>query len=791
MGDHEIPFTDPDDPGFDPEALPVGPRPTTEATQPGLFGDDAPPEEDEQPAPPPDIVPGSLAALAFDIEGPSIVALTERFFGPDGPIAAAGWEVRDSQRVMSLEVARRADAGLEAFRTGELPDQRSWSIVEAPCGVGKGLAYLVPGILASVRAEALRPSRPSLPNGRKPSPPRLIVSTAGIALQAQLIRKDIPNLGKMLGLTVRSAMMKSVSNYVCKKVIMGLGGEMVSNRDVASLIHWSQEEGATGDKEDLTFEVSPAAWAQVSTTSDSCAGHNCALFRECHWAKSKRGSETAHVVVANHHYLALASMGPAHTLAVDEAHKFEEALRKAAEIRIGPGVARYWGKAAHLDQLLDEPGVGHTIADAVIRLLTTSARAARMDERTRDAKVVPDISEAMAADVRRFNILNGRVSQAARGAGLLAMANGRFYAPKSGGQELERICRGVNAYLNLSAKFAALANHVGDESFGEIWAWFCEPAPFDPRRRDYELPDVVGAPADVAAKCLALGDVYQQAVITSATLPDFEGLRPMLGFTTSDPPSAELRLPSPYPLHELGALAVPLMPDPKDTEWPAAAIEQVVNLVSASGGGALVLATSNVQKKAYARALRERLPHLTVREQGDAGRTELLKWFASDVDGVLVGSRSFFEGVDVQGQACRLVVIDKIPFGGVGDPVEEAVGAWLVEQMGGKDSAYMLRTVPQAAMALAQGAGRLIRCATDRGVVALLDTRILNNGGAWAKLRAALPPFPVVRSAAAVRRALAGALLPEDVTTLDQSTPAGRLSQPVQGRSIRRRPTPS
>jgi ATP-dependent DNA helicase DinG len=787
MGDQEIPYTDPDDPGFDPEALPAGPRPTSEATQPGLFGTAPEEEEDDQPTPPADIVPGSLAALAYDIDGPSIYALTEMFYGPTGPIAQAGWEVRDSQRVMSLEVARRADAGLEAFRTGDQPGQREWSIVEAPCGVGKGLAYLVPGLLASVRAEALRPLQPTLPNGRKPPAPKLIVSTAGIALQAQLIRKDIPNLGAMLGFVVRSAMMKSVSNYLCKKNMMALGGE-VANRDVASLVHWSMDENCTGDKEDLAFEVSPAAWAQVSTTSDSCAGPKCSLFKQCHWALAKRGADIAHVVVANHHYLALASMGPAHTLAVDEAHKFEEALRKAAELRIGPGVARFWMKSTHLDQLLDEPGVGQSIADAVIRLLTTSARAARMDERTRDAKVIPDISDAMQADVRRFHILNARVNVAARGAGLLAKLNGRFYAPKSGGQEMDRIARGVNAYLNLSEKFAALANHVGDESFGEIWAWFCEPAPFDPKRRDYELPDVVGAPADVAAKCLALGDNYPQAVITSATLPDFDGLRPMLGFTTSAPPKAELRLPSPYPLHELGALAVPLMPDPKDPEWPSAAVERVVDLVAASGGGALVLATSNVQKKAYARALRERLPNLTVREQGDAGRTELLRWFASDVDGVLVGSRSFFEGVDVQGQACRLVIIDKIPFGGVGDPVEEAVGAWIVEQMGGKDSAYMLRTVPQAAMALAQGAGRLIRCATDRGVVALLDTRILNNGGAWGKLRAALPPFPVVRTAAAVRRALAGSLLPEDVTTLDQSTPAGRLATPTTGMAIRRRP---
>jgi Rad3-related DNA helicase len=229
-------------------------------------------------------------------------------------------------------------------------------------------------------------------------------------------------------------------------------------------------------------------------------------------------------------------------------------------------------------------------------------------------------------------------------------------------------------------------------------------------------------------------------------------------------PSYERRLPSPYPLAQMGVLVVPDGPPPNDARWAEWSTRQVVQAVRQSGGGALVLSTSNAAMKRYADALRAE-ERWTVIRQGEQGRAKTIAAFKEDEDSVLVGTRSFFQGLDVQGRSCRLVVIDRIPFASPEDPLENAIGRLLVERAVATDpqaqaaNAWMLRNVPEASMVLVQGIGRLIRSQSDRGAVVLLDNRILYSGPGWRILRAAMPPFPLSRRIADVGRVLSGEIV--------------------------------
>lgn len=308
------------------------------------------------------------------------------------------------------------------------------------------------------------------------------------------------------------------------------------------------------------------------------------------------------------------------------------------------------------------------------------------------------------------------------------------------------------------------------------WAFYLERTK---SRRGEERTIAQLAPADVSWATAALAQRYPVACFTTATMAAFQPQRVALGLGT-DPngapaPRYEKRLPSPYDLPQQGVLVVPFGPKPNEPGWNEWACEQVVRTVTLARGGTLVLASSARQMRAYAEALRHAAAGQPwdVRMQGETGRAELRRWFGQDVDGVLVATRSFFQGLDVQGDACRCVIIDRIPFARPDDPVEEAVGKLLVSRAGAGATAYMLRSVPGAAMVLAQGAGRLIRAQTDLGAVVLLDTRVLQPGDGWQAMRAGLPAFPMSRDVEDVRRRL-------------DREPLRGMGQPVAGRVVRR-----
>lgn len=809
----------------------------------------------------------------------TIEELTEAFYSTSGPLAEAGWEIRPQQREMSVAFARQIDAGSPWLSRSSRESDGQISLFEAPCGTGKGLAYLIPGVLAALRAEAawwrMRRARAKAEaeanntDYREPTPNakdhtwKLVVSTANIALQSQLIRKDIPGLMEMLGCEVRATLMKSRQNYVCRYELLQAAGKLTNQRD-QDLQQLAQEvlndPRHDGDRETFKWDVS-RVWPMVSVGSDDCLRDGCAHWQPdaevggCWWRKVTAAWPTAHVIVANHHWAALTRGIMSIGYAVDEAHELEDALRgvqgktattasfASLSARLAPLLKRDRDK---LDDVIVP--VATRVFDIVedhMRRAIPDAEPGNMSWRS-PVPLIPDWTPrasrvALMGDFKALLALRDEVVVAAMGTQPKPVwKDGRLQATSRSKEEEGRRSRGLvncaNRLIDLCQIYAATVKgrpHPAWASSDATWAIWGQ--------RERQIVD--GAerwrvvlnftPADVAPFFAYLWHRYPTMVLTSATLPEFTSMRLSLGLgakwereaplpwpavlrtdvgelaghergskrddeggysDTEQPESAtpdappddlgdepvsrvvpvvadlapvplrEERLPSPYPLDQQGILIIPQGPTPNErARWEQWAVEQVVAAVRAADGGALVLATSNAMMNRYATALRaESGGRWQVLKQGDTGRQRLIEEFKSDVGSVLVGTRSFFQGLDVQGESCRLVIVDKVPFASPDDPLEVAVGELLVQRARAtgqhrNPTAYLLRTVPGASMVLVQGVGRLIRSQTDRGVVLLLDGRVLQPGPGWQMIIDALPPFPLSRDPRDVLRHLAGA----------------------------------
>lgn len=763
------------------------------------------------------------------IEGHEPIAmLVADFYGATGPLAAAGWEVRPQQREMSLRLAAQIDH-----------NGGSIGLIEAPTGTGKGMAYLLPGVLAALRAEkrwydnarAEARRKGKDPDDVEPSgsdyPAKLVVSTANIALQSQLVNKDIPALARMLGLEIRARLMKSRSNYACYEE-MDKTLQRGPDPEVSRILSWVRA-GGSGDKEHVTWPVAEA-WPRASRGTDDCLGESCAHWDGgkaalCTWRAAVDGWFDAHVLVANHHWAALSGGIAAVAYAIDEAHELEEALRSVQGHRVMIGnfsalAARYAAliKADDGERRTIEARVNAASAP-LFEVLEARMESTRNSDEEHDAPVLLPIQWVRRSQGERLELafasllqLRDDIAQSALDRGcLLEDARIRYVL-----REDTEIAKEGRAAASVANRAIALCRLYGAVVLGRPHPDWRNPAPWaiwaqvetDRRGQKRLVANLV--PADVAPVFAGLYQRYGTMLLTSATLPAFPSLRLGLGMGVDVPPRPpagwpmawrtgvgklrgqsldvaegydsddrmsdelddnvltmsaaptpeplyEVRLPSPYPLRQLGILVVPRGPLPTESGWRDWAVEQVVAAVRASGGGALVLASSVAMMRRYAEALRrERVDHVggwTVLCQGEGGRTQLVADFKADKDSVLCATRSFFAGLDVQGDACRLVIIDRIPFAGPDDPVENAVGRLLVERNRG-GNAWRLRSVPQAAMVLVQGIGRLVRSATDRGAAMVLDGRVLDGGSGWRQIRSALPPFPLMHDIAEIRRHL-------------------------------------
>ncbi len=592
----------------------------------------------------------------------------ERFFAPGGCLERVlpGYEPRSEQAALAQAVADALGAGEHL-------------VAEAGTGVGKSLAYLIPALDSGLG---------------------VVVSTATKALQEQLLTKDVPLAAATLGREVRVAVLKGRLNYLCRRSLHGfelLGAELFPRAEDAAAFEAMRpwiESTETGDRAELEVEPPEAVWAELAVGADGCLGRRCAFARVCFSEAARASAAGADLVIVNH-ALYFADLGlrgrsdspgvlPQHDAVVfDEAHRLEEAAATWLGGRVGGTVLR---RLLHdADRACREAGV-----PAPARALD---RVERAGSRLLAAVAPP-------AGKRRLREVPAAPAQALaeRLAELAA-------ALASGNDELEAVAQ---RSLQLAAGVAACLE--ADELTQVVWA----------------EPDALAwAPVEVAGSLAELlWDEGPTAVLVSATLAaggDFSFARGRLGLREA----RELAVGSPYDYGSQALLYLPQrLPDPRSGEALVRAAEEVVALCRISLGRALVLTSSWRALEAVALGIRGRVPY-EVLVQGEAPRERLLDRFREDVSSVLVATATFWQGIDVPGEALSLLVIDKLPFQAPGEPLVEARCERIAALGGDWFHEYAL---PSAVLQLRQGVGRLIRSHADRGVVAILDPRLRTRG---------------------------------------------------------------
>ncbi len=596
--------------------------------------------------------------------------------------------------------------------------------VQAGTGVGKSLAYLC-GAVPTLRAQ-----------GQK-----MVVATATKALQEQLAGKDLPAVAAVeTGLTW--AVLKGRSNYLCRQAAAEAAGApnlpMVKSdgQELDRLMSWSAGS-PTGDRAELDFEPHPATWSMVSVGADQCPGAaECPSGQTCFAEAAYARAREADVVVVNLHLLgAHAAAGgfilPEHdVIVVDEAHQAEEVFTASLGTSLGPGRVRAVAGLARAatGQRSGEGELGRhperlerALAPLVDRRLASGAAG---DPAL--GEVLEDLAEAVRRD-------RGTVRGADRGA--------------DSGPARDRAAKALDT---LAADIASVLSATGSSTV--TWV------------ETGSQPVLRVAPLDVGEPLASVLWSSATPILTSATLPASAAGR--LGLR---PDAVDLDVGSPFDYRANAVLYVPILPPNKAPEHEAAAHAELEFLVNAAGGRTLALFTSWRAMRAARTALEDRLPFRLL-AQDDLPKPALVEAFRDEETSCLFATMGFWQGVDVPGRTCSLVVVDHLPFARPDDPITQARR----ERAGA--SAFATVDVPHAAVRLAQGAGRLIRSASDRGVVAVLDPR-LAEASYRPQLLAALPPMRRTRDRAAVKAFLAGEPLPEPPPATGAPTTAERVAE--------------
>jgi ATP-dependent DNA helicase DinG len=588
---------------------------------------------------------------------------------------AGGGEVRAGQIAMAEAVA-------DAVR-----DDRPL-VVRAGTGTGKTWAYLTGALLGTGEG-------------------KVVVATATKALQDQLAGKDLPSIaaaGLRPGLTW--AVLKGRSNYLCRQAALevsraadhadlgleGDAGRGAIGGQVTRLLEWA-EDSETGDRAELDFEPGPAAWSSVSVGSDQCPGaKECPSGQDCFAEAAYERAREADVIVVNLHLLGahVASGGhvlPDHdVLILDEAHEAPDLMASALGVTLTPGRVAAVARLASATVLARH-------RDSLDRVLTPLLGTRLV----KGAKGEAAVSEALT-DVAQ-TIRTDR-------AGLRALQDDPALKARRD--------RALKALDSLAADIDTIL--AADE---EDVTWV---------EQSGSQPALRVAPIDVGGDLARVAWSSATPILTSATIPVGLGRQLGLGGDT-----VELDVGSPFDYRRLGLLYVPRLPDPRHPDHEAAAHAELEFLITAAGGRTLALFTSWRAMRAAHGALVDRLPY-RVLAQDDLPKPALIDVFRSNQTSCLFATMGFWQGVDVPGAACSLVVIDRVPFPRPDDPVAQA------RRDRAGPAAFATVDLPLAATRLAQGAGRLIRSTTDRGVVAVLDPR-LAEASYRPVLLTALPPL--------------------------------------------------
>jgi len=592
-------------------------------------------------------------------------------------------------------------------------------LVQAGTGTGKSLAYLVPAL------------RHAVENGEP-----VVVSTATLALQAQIVDHDLPvlvdALERLLGRRPEIALVKGRAHYACRhKLAGGYPAEETTLFDPAAasgptsswgaavvrLRDWV-ESSKTGDRSELVPGVPDRAWRQVSVTAHEClGGQRCPQAASCFSELSRAKARESDIVVTNHAFLAIdafegRAMLPEHQVVIiDEAHELADRVTGVISDQLSAvSVSAAAGAAARHAEVDSD-----RLTDAAAEL------SAALDELEsgRFPDVLPEALHRAVAAVR----------DAARGA-LTSLPAAVALLETAGTQGAQQLARGA-----LSEIFD-VAERLTKESDQDVsWLSVSDYGPGAPRRV------LQVAPLSVAELLRERLFAERTVILTSATLTvggSFDATAEALGLTGNDAPTwrgQDVGSPFDYPKQGILYVAKHLPPPGRDG-LGAAGMDEIAALVQAAGGRTLGLFSSRRAAEAAAQEMRERLD-VPVLCQGDDATPTLMAAFAADPRTCLFGTLSLWQGVDVPGPTCQLVLIDRIPFPRPDDPLMSA-RATAVTRAGG--NGFMSVSASHAGLLLAQGSGRLIRTATDRGVVAVLDSRLASARYA-SFLRASMPAF--------------------------------------------------
>ena len=675
-----------------------------------------------------DATAGDASASDASVRADAHHAELATLFADDGTLAKGieSYRPRSSQLTMAQAVANAIEAA-------------DSMIVEAGTGTGKTYAYLVPAMLWGGK---------------------VILSTGTKNLQDQLFQRDIPTVRKALNAPVSVALLKGRANYVCHYHLerTSQNGRLSSRQDAAWLrqINLFLKTTKTGDKAELASVPENApVWNLVTSTRDNCLGSDCAYYKDCFVMRARKEAQQADVVVVNHHLFfadvmlkdtGMAELLPAaNTIIFDEAHQLPETA------------TLFFGETISTNQILElardsvAEGLSHArdAVDwvAIAAPLERAARDLRLVFRQDGARLSIKQIDNDAAIAKPFYEVLPKLEQA------LSDFTGALEAQAERAETIEQchrravaLCQKLEAWVDPKPPKAPKTDEGEEGKDGE------SAAPVDERVRWVE---VFANSVQLHLTPLSIAPIFSRQragqprawIFTSATLSvrgNFTHYAAQLGLDRD----GSMMLDSPFDYPSQGLLYVPRdLPQPSDPRFTDAVLDAALPMIEAAGGKTFLLCTTLRAVNRAAERLTDEFAQrgwdFPLLVQGQASRTELLDRFRTLGNAVLIGSQSFWEGVDVRGEALSLVVIDKLPFAPPDDPVLSA----RMEALEKKGlSPFAVHQLPHAVITLKQGAGRLIRSETDRGVLMICDPRLVEKNYGR-QIWQSLPPFKRTREA--------------------------------------------